>query len=872
MGRLISEKIPSLTQGVSQQAPELRRPSQAEDQLNCWNSFVNGMSKRPGGVFQAEYKVPAGFVNKGSQWEFLDYGMDFGRFVVAFDTNGKMIAFKEDGTPVNVVGDTKYLRLHSAAVQGRKYTVLPYGTAAFVLNKAAPVLPRPDVIIDDKTFPLPHTDGRTDFMVTFAYPEGGKKYQFSVSGQGVTLPGTTSPVEVARQAIHVFASKYPSFVWKQAGSVVYGKGNHETSVAYADGTEGGCSFATQAVVKPTGSFSGVVVGFVHVKQGDYGTSYTVNVKINDKLSTVKHTTPDGSDTAHRNQIALEFIRDKLLHAIEAAAGVTCSRVGATGFAIYANDYSSKVKVWASDDVNNNAIRAFDTSVTTEDDLPHQCVDGYTVRVSAKNSDSAYYLRYQGEDSDDAGMWMETPKPLERYKVWGDTLPHLLAPSTDLEGNTILTFSVADWAPRKTGDMESIGFPEIVSDVSEEGMSIKTLASVGLYQSRLVMLGGPYLSMSRTNSFFDLFPASMLTEVDTDPINLLITGQKGQMVNGFHVIPTEHDVLVLGDTHQVDIGSDTGVMSPTSVYSKPKTAYTMDPGSSPALVGDSIYFIDARQGYAACQQYSVRDSAGGRYAYEISQHCPTYLKGRMDILVGTPQGVLLLKPVGTTKTVYVYQFIDSAEARVQSAWTRWEFAGNVLNAEFREGNLHTLVSFSEGSVERLTHHLDVDAEAEALGIPLKLDSRKRHGAEKPTNLREGEIAIRRQGVWFSGFTYMQRHVLSTLYFWNQSLQQAVTNGRLQIRRIKFLYRDTTEFNVIVNRRGEGRSSVRSFRGRVIGSMNNILGKVPVESGQFTVPVLSRNTDVTLTIENNGPHDARFLSAEWDGFYNTRTLQW
>ncbi|UAK70931.1 hypothetical protein [Aeromonas enteropelogenes] len=872
MGRLISEKIPSLTQGVSQQAPELRRPSQAEDQLNCWNSFVYGMSKRPGGVFQAEYVTPEGFINEGAQWEFLDYGMDFGRFVVAFDVQGKIIAFKEDGTPVKVTGETRYLRLHSTDIQGRKYTVLPYGTAAFVLNKAAPVLPRPEVILDDKTCPLPHSEGRTDFLMTFARPANGSDYSFNINGTDVALPATTTPEQAARHTTMLLAQLYPSFSWKQSGAVIYGKGPYGTTIALADGSDGGCMFHAQASVKPTEQYAGAVVGFVHVKQGDYGTKYKVTITVNNKTVTVAHTTPDGAEASQRAAISLEAIRDNILSSIERSADVTCSRVGASGIAIRAKDRGAIVRVSAVDDVNNNAIRAFDTSVVSEDDLPHQCIEGYTVRVSAKQSDAAYYLRYQGEDSADAGMWMETPKPMEQYKVWGDTLPHLLAPMVNKEGETELRFYVADWAPRNTGDLDSTPFPEVVSVVTPESLAIKTLASVGLYQSRLVLLGGPYLSMSRTNSFFDLFPASMLTEVDTDPINLLITGQKGQMVNGFHVIPTEHDVLVLGDTHQVDIGSDTGVMSPTSVYSKPKTAYTMDPGATPALVGDSIYFIDARRGYAACQQYGVRDSAGGRYAAEINQHCPTYLKGRMDVLVGTPQGMLLLKPAGTTKTVYVYQFIDSAEERVQSAWSRWEYAGHVLNAEFREGNLHVLVSFAEGRVERLTHHLDVDSEAEDIGIPLKLDSRKNHGSVKPTNLREGEIAIRRHGVWFTGFTYMQRHVLSTLYFWNQSLQQAVTSGRLQIRRIKFLYRDTTEFNVLVNRRGEGRSSVRSFRGRVIGSMNNLLGKVPVESGQFTVPVLSRNTDVTLTIENNGPHDACFLSAEWDGFYNTRTLQW
>lgn len=872
MGRLISEKIPNLVQGVSQQAPELRRPSQMEEQINCWNSFVDGMCKRPGGVFLARYVLPEGFTAEGAQWELVDYGTVYGRYVVVFSKDGQIAAFKEDGTPVTVDGSDVYLRMQHVVPEGRKFTVLPYGTAAFVLNKAAPAMPRPDLLQDKETIPLPITEGSKDFFLVFTRPRKGLNYRYAINSTVHEHPGSATPSEVARVAVERLAVAFPAFTWKQAGSVVTASGPHAASISYADSTDGGCSISAMSSVAPTEAEVGSPVGFVHVKQGDYGTTYIVKVQVAGRLTTARVTTPDGSDSGHRSQISLEAIRDRLIVEVEKAEGITCSRVGATGFLVRTKAENVTAKVWAEDDVNNNAIRAFSTSVTSEDDLPHQCVNGYTVRVSAKQSDAAYYLRYSGEGSEDEGMWMEAPKPLEQYRVWAETLPHLLAPSIAADGTTTLVLAPANWADRKTGDLDSTPFPEVISAVTSSSLEIKTLASVGLYQSRLVMLGGPCLSMSRTNSFFDLFPGSMLTEVDTDPINLLLTGQKGQMVNGFHVIPTEHDVLVLGDTHQVDIGSDTGVMSPTSVYSKPKTAYTMDPGATPALVGDSIYFIDARQGYAACQQYVVRDSVGGRYAFEINQHCPTYLKGRMDLLIGSSQGLLVLKPTGDTKRLYVYQFVDTGEQRMQSAWSAWEFGGNVLNGEFREGNLRLLVSYEDGSAELHVLHLAVDAEAENVGIPLKLDSRKNHGAVKPTSLREGEVAIRRGGVWFSGFTYQQKCVLSPLYFWNQSLQQAVTNGRLQIRRIKFLYRESTEFDVIVERKGEGRSAVRTFRGRVIGSLNNILSRVPVENGLFTVPVLTKNTDARLTIINNGPHDARFLSAEWDGFYNTRTLQW
>ena len=45
---LVSSTIPNLINGVSQQPPEIRLPSQCEVQENGISSVVNGLEKRPG--------------------------------------------------------------------------------------------------------------------------------------------------------------------------------------------------------------------------------------------------------------------------------------------------------------------------------------------------------------------------------------------------------------------------------------------------------------------------------------------------------------------------------------------------------------------------------------------------------------------------------------------------------------------------------------------------------------------------------------------------------------------------------------------------------------------------------------------------------
>ena len=47
MGQLVSQSLPNLVGGVSQQSSMMRRSNQCEEQRNCWNSIVDGLGIRP---------------------------------------------------------------------------------------------------------------------------------------------------------------------------------------------------------------------------------------------------------------------------------------------------------------------------------------------------------------------------------------------------------------------------------------------------------------------------------------------------------------------------------------------------------------------------------------------------------------------------------------------------------------------------------------------------------------------------------------------------------------------------------------------------------------------------------------------------------
>ena len=55
----------------------------------------------------------------------------------------------------------------------------------------------------------------------------------------------------------------------------------------------------------------------------------------------------------------------------------------------------------------------------------------------------------------------------------------------------------------------------------------------------------------------------------------------------------------------------------------------------------------------------------------------------------------------------------------------------------------------------------------------------------------------------------------------------------------------------------------FTGKIGGLPSSTIGKTPVESGTFLIPIISRNEDITIMIINDSYLPSCYLSLEWIG---------
>lgn len=124
--------------------------------------------------------------------------------------------------------------------------------------------------------------------------------------------------------------------------------------------------------------------------------------------------------------------------------------------------------------------------------------------------------------------------------------------------------------------------------------------------------------------------------------------------------------------------------------------------------------------------------------------------------------------------------------------------------------------------------------------------------------------------YVGLTYESRYRFSPIYIRKESSGGGMTTetkGRLQLTYVQVQYADTAYFLIEVT--PQSRPTQRYyFNGRVLGDPSNVIGKTALMNGSFKFPVMSRNDRVTIDIVNDSYLPFSAISAEWFGTYSPK----
>lgn len=644
----------------------------------------------------------------------------------------------------------------------------------------------------------------------------------------------------------------------------------------------------------------------YVKGGDYGKSFEIYINGEKKA---EYTIPDGSETWHVNTTRAQNIITELSNKL--TTNQVAHTASSSYIAIPLNSWADNIV--AADGYGNQYMYCFKNQLSSTTKLPPEAPHGYMVEIVGQGTtaDDNYWLRYDGTKNN----WIECAAPGILTDIQWGTMPHALIRRADGE----FEFTNLSWASRLTGDDKTNAIPSFAD---------QQISDLFFFRNRLGILSGESVVLSKSADFFNFWFDSGSAVKDTDPIDVMVSSNK--VINLTHAVPISNELLLFADGQQFILKAD-GVLTPKSVRVDTTTAFTYDAACRPLSLGRDVYFPAKKAEYSSIFRYYVMDTATEiKNAVEVTAHCPCYIPNGVFNIVGhTGESLMLCQSYGDRTCLWVFKYVLTDSGFLQQSWSKWSMGAHnvILGIQFVDDELVFVLKRDDGIHLEKMKFAGSTKDMGAEPIRLYMDSKRfayipetwtlggtttvpaYNPMTNTTDVYLSELyyghtpksgkyvcvltdwgivsdAIYREdyekdygkisfhGNWV-GTPIMVGNVYDMVvgvskYMIKQSNDSggvvAETEGRLQLRNGWFNHSHSGPYDVTVS------TSRGIFKyvstPRTLGTVDNVLGSLPVTDGTIKFPIQNLNTDTKITISSTGVTPVTIVSGGWEGLYNRR----
>lgn len=287
------------------------------------------------------------------------------------------------------------------------------------------------------------------------------------------------------------------------------------------------------------------------------------------------------------------------------------------------------------------------------------LNGYVMAVG-NTTNSAYY-KY----SSTSKTWSETGAYAPTYSTLNT--PTII----DLQDTTKITTASMQMEVRSAGDELNNPTPSFI-DYGITGISA--------YQSRLVLLSGSYVCMSRTNDFTQFMRTTVTELLDDDAIEIASASLSSAQFE--YAVAYNKDLVLISQEHQAVIPANSTVLTPKTAVMYPSTKIDLSLAVQPVIVGRTMYYTYQR----GLEYYQVGEfipntyTEAQYYAQNLTDHLPLYAQGKCTAMSASTTNNMVVFCSDSTE-VLVNQFMWRGEERPLMSFHKWVFPRKVMYAQF-----------------------------------------------------------------------------------------------------------------------------------------------------------------------------------------------
>jgi hypothetical protein len=505
-----------------------------------------------------------------------------------------------------------------------------------------------------------------------------------------------------------------------------------------------------------------------------------------------------------------------------------------------------------------------------------------------------------------------------YNTAGDSFTIATVNTQNLEGDDA---RLNYWKPRTIGDTDTNPMPSFVNN---------TIDGISFFKNRMIFTSRQNVICSQAGDYFNFFASTVITIVDSDPIDLSASALKP--VRFKHLLPVPKGLLLFGDNAQYVLETTTEAFSPKTAEVNLLSAYSQSDVIPPIDIGRSYIFLEEGEKATAIYEMDIGENVGGKpEVQELTKPLPYYIPAAIkNLKVSQSANTVALLSEQNLKSVYLYRFFNAGETRV-SAWFRWVLPGTVESFDFDQDIMYVvtknIIYNGDGSVRSTNYilntvslltetpsqsllfegeYLDVrldhfdynpvlvyksatdttricfkdgfeNTEEQAVLMYLNPDiagsfeeQTLQYAAAEPTGQKYYlEVEGNQTTSKFAiGYKYEAVAELPAFYFVKNEGSKDTLNVP-RINRLKVNSYNSGPYRALVTTNGRDDFSLSLPQ---ITADNYRANNIPlIRNAQGTVPILAKGDQFNISLIADAPFPTAFTSLTWEGTYNNKGIQ-
>ena len=486
------------------------------------------------------------------------------------------------------------------------------------------------------------------------------------------------------------------------------------------------------------------------------------------------------------------------------------------------------------------------------DLPVECYTGFIVEIdNSLDGENNYYLQFNAEsETGDInlptsssitkadGYWEEIEKPFEQHNPRNGTLPHMITIARQSDRSRfVFVVSPIQYEKRTAGT--ALDNPSMFIDNAR-------ITDVNYYKNRLFFFTsvGTVIS-SRAGEINNLFLDTAISVSLIDPLDVVANSNQRVPIRGSAIV--NNGMVLFGDSEQYMLTTNSDILSTETVNVTKVANYTFSPNSRPIYLGTNLGFI----------------SSGMSRFYEMTN---LYERGPVDINERSQQ-VQTLFGQGFNMPV---SSREQSMALVYKRYTDEESSADLMVYRFRQENSQesSQTSWVQWQLEDLEKDPTGTKRVAFVSLPqdkvfvVAVDSSKRCYLWRMDLPAESARYTDGWGGESDGKSFKTSIKFPTIYARSGDNSDVMAN--LTIHRVKLSTSAVGTYDLTIERRGY--DTYKLLVEQTPADSYNANAIPELDEKIETVPVYTRNKNLTLTMSTDYDAPLTLRSVTWEGDYN------